>query len=202
MSDDRYEVVTWRGFKFDRLTIAAIEAAEELLGRKFRIMQGSYNQGKVGASAGTHDGGGAVDFAVEGLNNRDVRVLRVVGFAAWHRIPSEGPWSEHIHAVLIGNERLAPSAARQVEAYKAGRNGLVSNKRDDTWRPSKIPTFQYPEEDMPNYREWQKADKDALARDIADAVWAKTIPTDDAPGKPRYVLNAIKKVYDATFPGK
>lgn len=148
MSDDRYEVITWRGHKFDKFTVAAIEAAEELLGHRLEVMQGSYNKGKVTESAGTHDGGGAVDFAATGLVKRDVRVLRSVGFAAWHRTAEQGPWGPHIHAVLIGNEKASASAKRQVSAYLAGRDGLASNARDNTWRPTPVPTFAYPEDPM------------------------------------------------------
>jgi len=142
---DAYEVVTWRGKWFDRMTVQAIEAAEKGYGGKFAILQGSYNggTGKVSASAGTHDGGGAVDVAPTKNPAAVVRALRSVGFAAWHRLPSEGPWVEHVHAILIGNARVSASAARQVAAYRVGRNGLVSNKVDPTWRPNPIKPYVY-----------------------------------------------------------
>lgn len=145
---DPCEVITWRGHKFDRLTVAAIEEAEHLYGRTLVISQGSYNTGGVGASAGTHDGGGAVDFNLPSMPTRLVRILRMVGFAAWQRDPSQGPWGAHIHAVLIGNKKLAPVAARQVEAYREGRDGLASGRVDPTWHPTPIPTFVYPEDRM------------------------------------------------------
>lgn len=110
------------------------EAAAHLGVSHIPLTQGSYNVGGVALSAGTHDGGGAVDTPahVFGHSPREVVLaLRMVGFAAWHRTPAQGPWPEHIHAVAIGDRELAPAAARQVDAYRAGRNGLASNLIDD-----------------------------------------------------------------------
>lgn len=147
MTEQPYDRVTWRGKSFDRLTVQAIEAAEALLGYRLTVVQGSYNggTGKVSASAGTHDGGGAVDFAVGAKPDAAIRALRTVGFAAWIRDETQGPWSKHIHAVLAGNTRLAPSASRQVDAYRNGRDGLKSNKKDPTWRPDPLPVFRWKE---------------------------------------------------------
>ena len=54
--------------------------------RDFYVVQGSYNTG-VSASAGTHDGGGAVDLSVYGLGTTGdkkwhVKQGRLSGFAA------------------------------------------------------------------------------------------------------------------------
>lgn len=141
MPDDRYEKVKHDGKTVDRWTAAALREAERRLGYPLTIVQGSYNRG-VGASAGTHDGGGVVDLAAFEAD-RKVRVLREVGFAAWRRRPSQGPWNEHVHAVLIGNERAADSAKRQVTAYRNGRNGLANNGPDDGPRVG-VHTFAYP----------------------------------------------------------
>jgi len=98
------------------------------------ITQGSYNT-SVSASAGTHSGGGAVDFRARDLNDAQVAEallkLRHVGFAAWHRLPEQGPWVEHVHAIAIGCPDLSASAADQVVAYGEGRNGLANNRADD-----------------------------------------------------------------------
>lgn len=125
-----YDRTTHDGKTVDWLTKAALMAAEAELGYELSITQGSYNAGGVAQSAGTHDLGGVVDLRAWDWENK-VRVLRKVGFAAWHRTPSQGPWPEHCHAVLIGNEKLAPSASRQVTAYLDGRNGLANNGTDD-----------------------------------------------------------------------
>ncbi len=97
----------------------------------------------MGASAGTHDGGGVVDLIPFDWQ-RKVRVLRSIGFAAWHRPAISGLWNEHIHAVLIDHGRLSPPAKNQVIAYLNGRDGLKSNLPDTFWRPSPIPRFHYP----------------------------------------------------------
>lgn len=129
--------------KVDWKTRVALEEAERLLGYPLTVVQGSYNAGGVSQSAGTHDGGGAVDLLPYD-SGRKVRVLRSIGFAAWYRPTIRGLWNAHVHAVMIDHGRLSPSAARQVVAYRAGRDGLKSNRVDNTWRPSPIPVFAYP----------------------------------------------------------
>ena len=129
--------------RVDWKTRAALEQAQALLGYPLTVVQGSYNSGGVSASAGTHDGGGVVDLLAWDWQ-RKVRALRTVGFAAWYRAPVRGLWGAHIHAVLIDHGKLAPVAARQVIAYRKGRDGLRSNLVDRFWRPSPIPVFEYP----------------------------------------------------------
>ena len=129
--------------KVDWKTRAALEEAERRLGYRLTVVQGSYNNGKVKASGPTHDGGGVIDLLAWDWR-RKVRVLREVGFAAWHRTERPGLWGEHIHAVLIEHGRLDPSAAAQVVSYRAGRDGLKGSRVDDFPRPSPIPVFHYP----------------------------------------------------------
>lgn len=127
---------TWRGVTIDARTALMLAEADRIVGPDVpvRPTQGCYNAGRVSASAGTHDGGGAVDLSARDLTPAQVtavvRALRVVGFAAWLRTADEGPWSAHIHAIAVGCPDLAPSAARQVTSLRAGRNGLRSNGRD------------------------------------------------------------------------
>lgn len=137
-----YDKVKHNGKTVDRYTHFALLAAEARLGYKLTIVQGSYNT-SVSASAGTHAGGGVIDLTAYDYA-RKVRVLRELGFAAWYRAPGEGPWSPHIHAILIGNGKLSSSAQSQVASYKAGRNGLSNNAVDSTWRPSPIRAFPKP----------------------------------------------------------
>lgn len=117
---DRY-LVDW-------LTRAALEETAKRLGYDLDLYQGSYHVG-VGASAGTHDGGGVVDLVPYDWQNK-VRELRRTGFAAWHRPAIPGLWAEHIHAVLIGNAKLSPAARAQVNEYLAGYDGLAGSGRD------------------------------------------------------------------------
>jgi GH25 family lysozyme M1 (1,4-beta-N-acetylmuramidase) len=129
--------------KVDWKTRAALEEAERRLGYRLTVVQGSYNNGRVGASGGTHDGGGVVDLLAWDWR-RKVTVLREIGFAAWYRPTRPGLWGAHIHAVLIDHGRLDASAAAQVVAYRAGRDGLKGGRPDDFARPHPIPVFSYP----------------------------------------------------------
>lgn len=123
-------------------TAAMLKCAEDRLGYNLYITQGSYNAGRVSQSAGTHDGGGAID--ITGVSDWDeaVRALREVGFAAWHRTAAQGPWVPHIHAIAIGDRELSWGAQNQVKSYYAGRNGLASNGPDDGPRIRPIPVWK------------------------------------------------------------
>jgi hypothetical protein len=126
-----YARTTYGGRTVNRRTRTMLKRAQGLCSRssEFVLTQGSYNT-SVAASAGTHDGGGAVDISVQGLAvNAVLRALRQAGFAAWYRSPGEG-FSPHIHAVAIGDRQMAPVARQQVDAYFRGRNGLASNRAD------------------------------------------------------------------------
>lgn len=124
-----YDLTTHDGKTVDWLTKAALLKAERILGYPLSITQGSYNAGKVSASAGTHDGGGVVDLRAWDWQSK-VRALRLSGFVAWHRNPSEGPWPEHIHAVLMDNRKLSAGARTQIAEYHRGENGLANHHAD------------------------------------------------------------------------
>lgn len=145
MADPRLERPLWRGrTNVDALTISCIEKAETIGGHKFDITQGSY-QSSVTASAGTHDRGGAVDLRWCG-HGYCILALRQAGMAAWHRNPEQGPWVDHIHAVVYGHPDLAPAAARQITALLAGRNGLANNGPDDGPQLRPFPKAVWPPE--------------------------------------------------------
>jgi len=129
-----YDRTTYGGHTVDWLTRAALEATALRLGYDLTVLQGSYNTGGVSASAGTHDGGGAVDLAPADWQNK-VREMRRTGFAAWHRpelwVNGKKVWGEHIHCVLIGNRKLSPAAQVQVAEYLRGEDGLADHRPDD-----------------------------------------------------------------------
>jgi peptidoglycan hydrolase-like protein with peptidoglycan-binding domain len=128
--------VLYDGHTVNARTAAMLNAASHRLGAgcHLGITQGSYNAGGVGASAGTHDGGGAADLDMGRLcgkkARRVVRALRIVGFAAWHRFPIPGVWGEHIHAIAISDPDLAPAAQDQVWDFYTHHDGLAGNGAD------------------------------------------------------------------------
>lgn len=123
----------FRGVRLDKRTQRQVKEAERIAG-KLTITQGSCNPGGVAASGGTHDGEGVVDFSVRGLTPRQirrrVRALRRVGLWAWYRPAIPGVWGPHIHAVSVGNPRLAPLAKSQILDARRGRNGLRGHALD------------------------------------------------------------------------
>jgi hypothetical protein len=125
----------WDGQTLNLRTIEMLIAAERACGFPLVITQGSYNAGGTAASAGTHDGGGALDVRAINLSSsqRDkvVLELRRVGFAAWLRTPSQGDWPYHIHAIAVGDQEMSAAAAQQVIDYRNGLNGLANKGPDD-----------------------------------------------------------------------
>lgn len=109
----------------DNGTYDLLRMAEQLLGRQLHLVQGSFST-RVGASGSTHAGAGAMDVTVpRGVSwEAAVAALRQVGFAAWHRTPAQGPWGHHIHAIARGAAGLSAAAARQVQDYLRGGDGL------------------------------------------------------------------------------
>ncbi|GMU44398.1 MAG: hypothetical protein AMXMBFR25_23840 [Lysobacterales bacterium] len=124
------------GKRVNARTRSMLSEAQRLFGRTIAITQGSYNAGGVGASAGTHDGGGVIDLSVSALSTTQrwqlVKALRRVGFAAWWRTPAQGNWNDHIHAVAIGDTDMSLSARNQVADYYVGKNGLANHEADNT----------------------------------------------------------------------
>ena len=129
-------LVTFRGARFTPRTRAMLTEVEKLVGHRLRIAQGGFST-KVSASGQTH-ARDAVDVATkyQGLSRADklaiVAAMRRVGFAAWLRPETPDVWGEHIHAIPIGGD-ISPAAARQVEAYRHGYDGLAGEggKRPD-----------------------------------------------------------------------
>jgi GH25 family lysozyme M1 (1,4-beta-N-acetylmuramidase) len=120
----------------DDTWLAKLRVAEAKLNFKFTIVQGSW-RGSSGAaaSADTHNRGGVVDLRSWNLPARispreAVRELRLAGLISWYRTNAQG-FDPHIHTIDYGNPDLDPSAARQVIAWKKGRNGLANNGPDD-----------------------------------------------------------------------
>ncbi len=132
-----YRIVYFRGHRVNVRTRVMIERTETILrsfGFRSRlgIIQGSYNYG-VAASAGTHNGGGAVDIRISYYSTRTadkiVKAMRMAGFAAWRRRWSDG-FSPHIHAIAIKDTRASSGAKYQVYEFFRGGDGLAGYRRD------------------------------------------------------------------------
>lgn len=66
----------------------------------------------------------------------------------WYRTEDDG-FDPHIHNNLLGDSPAAMEALKQVTQYRAGLNGLANMRRDrDPYRPKKITSYAYQEEDM------------------------------------------------------
>ncbi len=124
-----------------------LKAAQARCGVTFDVDQGSYSPGLDPTSAGTHDGGGALDLDAAPLSEAKrlaaVTALRKVGFAAWLRTPAQGNWPLHIHAIAISDTDLSTPAQKQVGAYYQGRNGLANNLPDDGPKVAKVTYEEY-----------------------------------------------------------
>lgn len=103
--------------------------------RKFYVVQGSYNAGGVRQSAGTHDGGGAVDLSTYGWGSLKekkwiVKQGRLAGFMAYLRPTIPGLWNEHVHAGALGDWEASSGLKDQFQDYRNGRDALASNGPD------------------------------------------------------------------------
>jgi hypothetical protein len=152
---------TW----MNRRMWAAWDVTVDKLGWAPVVTQGAYMRAHGGgaeASAGYHDFGGCIDTSVIGLSKKDkvevMRVGRSVGWAVWNRIAAlDNMPSDHMHWVLLDDERAAPGALGQMTAYRNGLDGLAGGRkdRDAELTPDPIKVFNYDtfidgEEDMMN----------------------------------------------------
>ena len=113
--------VRLRGHSFTSTFAAAILAAEQAIGKTFRITQGGFRPRT--SYSGTSHAGDAVDIA-RPYGTRDIVSLRSQGIAAWDRA-GKGNWIDHIHGVpLPGFGSPAGSAVWQAQDYLRGGDGL------------------------------------------------------------------------------
>lgn len=155
LGDGRYTVtspvsagsrVSFRGVTINTRTKAMLLEAERISGTTVSLTQGSYNPGGVDASAGTHDGGGAMDISVSGMSSTTrtnfIKALRQVGFAAWYRTPAQG-FAYHVHAEAISDPDLSSGAQHQTGDYYLGMNGLAGRGADDGPSVTKVTWEEY-----------------------------------------------------------
>ncbi|GAB3149937.1 peptidoglycan-binding protein [Amycolatopsis stemonae] len=138
--------VSFRGVTINTRTKAMLLEAERISGTTVSLTQGSYNPGGVDASAGTHDGGGAMDISVSGMSSTTrtnfIKALRQVGFAAWYRTPAQG-FAYHVHAEAISDPDLSSGAQHQTGDYYLGMNGLAGRGADDGPSVPKVTWEEY-----------------------------------------------------------
>lgn len=138
---------TFRGVTVNVRTKAMLLEAERLYGSAVVLTQGGYNPGGEAASAGTHDGGGALDISVNGVSSANrtlfLRKMRSVGFAAWLRTPDQADWPFHIHAEATSDPDLSSGAQHQIGDYYLGKNGLASGAPDDGPAVTKVTWEEY-----------------------------------------------------------
>jgi putative peptidoglycan binding protein len=140
---DLFEPVSWRGHTFDKMTIAAILAAEDRLGFQVIITQGSYNT-SVSASGQTHAGSGALDMHYDpATSDRIVLAMRQTGFACWRRFANTS-WPDHIHGELLNDPMASDEAKSQWAAYRRGEDALGGDDLGPRLDP--IPIFRFESE--------------------------------------------------------
>lgn len=114
-----YGRTAWDGEPINNLTAAQLMVAGRLLGKRYHVIQGSY-QPVTSYSGTTHTGGGVID--VSPYDNNAVIALQQAGFAAWHRGPGApgkaANYGNHIHAVSLFDKTVAKSAAAQAAHYR------------------------------------------------------------------------------------
>ena len=140
MAPSTYGKTSWRGWYACGCMIQSIEdiieprlRAAGYLGssEKVSIFQAAYNGGGVQASAGTHDGGGALDH--DKGSDGETKIWRECGVADWQRgSPEDSYFDDHNHGIWIGCTHLSNGAADQVVDYKNGRDGLADGGPDQS----------------------------------------------------------------------
>lgn len=112
------------------------------------IYQGSYNRG-VTQSAGTHDGGGAIDSGPVKKTasnwNKWEKAQRICGLGSYDRPDLPGHWSHHNHTIYRGDKEMSGSLRRQDQDFVLGLNALASHRRETgRWRPGVVFVPSYP----------------------------------------------------------
>lgn len=142
-----HQKVSWRGRTMCSCGVASIEQRVEPelikageIRESVEVQQGCYS-GSVSASAGTHDGGGAID-TDRYDSTTALRIWREAGWAYWPRGYPYDSMDPHCHGILNGCPDLSPSAQDQLDDYHAGRNGLANNGKDPGPDVRPLPTWQ------------------------------------------------------------
>lgn len=126
-----------RTLRLDASTIEKKNYADNKLGFKLTVTQGSYMSEEAAEASGTtHNDGGVLDLRVWDLPKRItidmvLKEYREAGIILWLRTKAQGFDEIHFHGLDRGNPRMSPSAKRQEQSFLNGGNGLASNGPDD-----------------------------------------------------------------------
>lgn len=164
-------------------TIAHLDWTDQQARREFghgvEVIQGAFNT-DVEASAGTHDFDGCIDFFVPQVDWWEQQsFFRRCGWACWYRYPPL--FGRHCHGISLGCPgRLGVYVPGQIDDYyrhALGLKGQHDTGADGSWFPPDIDStiFDFPawvrdQEDEVPYRNWPKADRQQLAKDVAGEV--------------------------------
>lgn len=153
-----------------------LRAACKVRGFTPTVVQGSYMArlgGGAAASAGVHDGAGALDFRTWDLTEDQrtflIREARRRGGAAWQRDQARGGMDPHVHVVLGWDAgELDPGLAWQWSDYIGGGNGLSgrSHGPDYHYRPDPLVLTWSP---PPRYRLTRGQAVDHALADLKEA---------------------------------
>jgi len=139
---DPDELIAWRGVVIDRRTAALLCVVEQELGYTLSIIKAHEMGGAGSVSSTTHNGLGVVDLAPYDAKNKLRALKKFMG--AYHRTPSQGPWSEHIHACSFVTRGMDPLAVAQLVDFDKLLDGLAGHRPDpDPWRHPDAQKFNY-----------------------------------------------------------
>jgi hypothetical protein len=126
------------------------------------IFQAAYNGGGVQASAGTHDGGGALDHAKG--NDAETIIWRECGVADWQRgSPEDSAFDDHNHGIWQGCPHVSSGADGQLDQYRAGCSGLSG------WGPDQSP-YVKPISWQDAYKKYANSGPEGLF-DMTEQIW-------------------------------
>lgn len=199
--------VTWRGVTLDARTADMMNELDKLVGKiPLHPTQGSYHDGPL--SAGTHNGGGAIDLSIHGLTHDNIltviKYANQIGFeASWWRTFPEWTQGDHIHMIATGAPDLNVVAANQITAVRAGFNGLGHLGRGGPDRHKKLRTKGRTWE---KYKALQKtkgraAGTAATAAAVASTVLA-TQPVTAPPAPKPAIVHPVKSPVQTVALGK
>jgi hypothetical protein len=148
-----------------------------LISNSLDIYQLGYRN-DVGASAGTHAGGGNTD--VGQFSDAHIKVWREAGWTIQHRTRSQGFDMDHGHGWPFGCPHLSAGGRSQAAQWKNRQNGLISRGRVQGPWPVvgwKTGMKRLEEKNVALKDELVKAISDEVIKRVGAAVWnADEIP--------------------------